>query len=299
MVQKLIDQQKKSIIFLGPPDGKSVVPPGKAKGKGKATTPTPNGIPDVVPDKYSEVCWEMPRAESGLKLIGEDACGVPWQYIFQDESRRSFAAFLQAAMHPEQCDLYFNTVKEGTEWLQPEGKNGPIPRKTAWMVREGCECTYRYGSIQVPPQVFPPWMVELMRVSMPLAGLHDVNLWPNSCNLNLYEDGGHAVGWHSDDESLFQGKFQDIRIISLSFGAKRRFELRLNWPDVGERALHTMPLGNGDMCTMEGMLQKHCQHRVPREANIQGPRINLTWRWNVKHAPRCPVSRQRGGCCGV
>jgi hypothetical protein len=25
------------------------------------------------------------------------------------------------------------------------------------------------------------------------------------CNLNLYVDGNHSVGWHADDESLFQG----------------------------------------------------------------------------------------------
>ena len=29
--------------------------------------------------------------------------------------------------------------------------------------------------------------------------------WPDSCNLNLYESGDHSVGWHSDDEFLFQG----------------------------------------------------------------------------------------------
>ena len=27
--------------------------------------------------------------------------------------------------------------------------------------------------------------------------------WPDSCNLNLYTDGGMSVGWHADDEALF------------------------------------------------------------------------------------------------
>merc|ERR1711874_543420 len=112
---------------------------------------------------------------------------------------------------------------------------------------------------------------------MPSCGILDKKDWPNSCNLNLYEDGAMSVGWHSDDERLFQGKFRDILIVSLSLGVKRRFELRLNWPEEGEKPLRGMLLGSGDIMTMEGMTQKHFQHRVPKEDDIEGPRINLTW----------------------
>lgn len=28
-----------------------------------------------------------------------------------------------------------------------------------------------------------------------------VGMRPDSCNVNLYEDGSHAVGWHTDDEA--------------------------------------------------------------------------------------------------
>merc|ERR1711879_1035414 len=134
----------------------------------------------------------------------------------------------------------------------------------------------------------PPWMVSLMEAVMPYCGITDQESWPSSCNLNLYEDGGASVGWHADDESLFQGKFQDITIISLSLGVKRKFELRMNWPDTGEKAVRRMLLGNGDLMTMEGMVQKHYQHRVPKEEGVEGSRINLTWRWTLKHRPSCP-----------
>jgi len=161
------------------------------------------------------------------------------------------------------------------------------------MVADGCACSYKYGSVEVGPATYPPWMLELLGRTMPICGIFNMHEWPNSCNLNLYEDGGMSVGWHSDDERLFQGKFQDIRIISLSFGEKRKFELRANWPAPGEPVVHQMRLGEGDLCTMEGMVQKHFQHRVPKEANVRGPRINLTWRWTVKHTPQCPASRRR------
>lgn len=34
----------------------------------------------------------------------------------------------------------------GAEWIQPTGPNGPIPRKTAWMVYFDCTCTYRIST---------------------------------------------------------------------------------------------------------------------------------------------------------
>mmetsp|Transcript_19731 Transcript_19731/g.63705 ORF Transcript_19731/g.63705 Transcript_19731/m.63705 type:complete len:128 (+) Transcript_19731:143-526(+) len=126
-----------------------------------------------------------------------------------------------------------------------------------------------------------------------MCGLTDQKDWPDACNMNLYEDGGMSVGWHSDDERLFQGKFTDVMIISLSFGISRRFELRLNWPESGEKAVCKVMLGNGDMLSMEGMCQKHMMHRVPKEDNKTGPRINLTWRWVLKHNAGCPTGRKR------
>lgn len=259
---------------------------GAGLGKGIGEGPPP-------PEKFSEELWERPRQMFGLKLVGEMAPQAPWQYPLCDESRRSFAAWLKSPFPKEQTAQFFATIRDGTEWQQPEGPQGPIPRKTAWMVSNGCACTYRYGSIEVPPQQFPEWMIQLMNMVMPNCGLYDRSQWPNSCNLNLYEDGAMSVGWHSDDERLFQGKFQDIRIVSLSLGCTRRFEMRPNWPAPGERPVSQLSLGDGDLCTMEGMFQKHFQHRVPKESYASSPRINLTWRWNIKHYPQCPASRRR------
>lgn len=246
------------------------------------------------PEKFSERLWERPREQLQLATVGELAPqGVSWVYPLKDESRRSFAAFLRNPFTAAQCHDFFHRAKDGTSWDQPQGPNGPIPRKTAWMVARGCACTYRYGQIEVQPQEFPTWMLSLMRLVMPLCGFVEAASWPNSCNLNLYEDGAMSVGWHADDERLFQGKLRDIRILSLSLGASRRFELRANWPEAGEKPVHVLTLADGDLCTMEGMLQKHYQHRVPREGPVLSPRINLTWRWVVAHGPVCPAKRFR------
>merc|ERR1711920_1155639 len=131
-----------------------------------------------------------------------------------------------------------------------------------------------------------------MTEAMGFCGLKSKDDWPDCCNMNLYEHGGDSVGWHADDESLFQGKFQDILIISLSFGLTRKFHLRYNWPNENEQhEPFEIDLKTGDIMTMEGMTQKHMQHRVPKEEDISGPRINLTWRWVLKHTPKCPKAR--------
>lgn len=251
------------------------------------------GRRDEAPDAFSDQHWEQPREQTGLSTVLEDAAHLPWQYALKDESRRSFAAFLKCPFTSKQTRSLFQTIRDATEWLQPIGPNGPIPRKTAWMVSGGCRCVYRYGRIEVPPTPYPQWMVDLMWEVMPRCGINDFASMPNACNLNLYEDGGHGVGWHTDDESLFNGKFQDMRIISLSLGAARKFEMRLNWPDCGEKKFRSVVLADGDLATMEGMFQKHLQHRVPREENVHGARINLTWRWNVRHQACCPACRRR------
>lgn len=235
---------------------------------------------------------EASRESVALALVGEMSASAKWKYVLSDDARRSFAAHRKNPFTKEQCREFFEAIYGGTMWKQPDSSLGPLPRKTAWMVVGGCSCIYKYGSVEVQPAVYPPWMVYLMQSAMPRCGFPDPATWPNSCNLNLYEDGAMSVGWHSDDERLFQGTFQDACIISLSLGAKRKFELRANIPAKGDQILQ-MSLADGDLCTMEGMTQKHYQHRVPKESDVKGPRINLTWRWLVKHTPLCPAARRR------
>lgn len=267
----------------------------KGKGKGKKTNFSDPWESQNPPDKIGDN-WEELREDTGLKLIKDLAPKTArWVYPVMDESRRCFAGSLPCPFTDKQCKVWFEKVKNGTNWLQLQGTNGPMPRKTAWLVKQGCTCDYRYGSTVTPPEVYPPYMVELLRAAMPLCGLQQSG-WPDACNLNLYDDGNHSVGWHSDDEKLFQGKFQDIRIISLSFGQQRTFEVRTNWPEEREQRTRVkkIPIKSGDLMTMEGMFQKHYQHRVPKE-NIRHcqARINLTWRWVLKHDPSCPQSRGR------
>lgn len=245
--------------------------------------------PGEPPPKWGDT-WEEPRSSNGLKLIHEVAPkDLKWKVVLSDESRRSFASFMPSPVPTAQLGNFFKTIYGNTEWEQPEGPQGLLPRKTVWMVKRGCKCPYRYGGVTIHPQEFPEWMTELLRTYMPYCGKTE-DEWPDSCNVNLYEDGSHAVGWHTDDETLFQSLHQDVAIVSLSLGQPRKFDIRKNWPEDGEKVQDRLHLGNGALATMEGMLQKHYMHRIAREDESLGPRINLTWRWIKKHAQVCPKS---------
>jgi len=227
---------------------------------------------------------EASREKAGLVLLGQLApMGAAWTYPLANEHLRCFAGYYPRAIGIVESARLFDIVKCGVDWLQPKGKWGPLPLRTAWMTKAPCSCTYGYGGAEVLPKPFPSWMTKVMAACMPLCGLSAPDEWPDSCNLNLYMDGGHSVGWHADNESLFQGRARDCCIISLSLGQTRTFELRTRGGGV-----HKLHLANGDLCSMEGLTQKHYQHCVPKEG-ASCERINLTWRWVVDHAVDCAV----------
>ncbi|CAE7857513.1 Dhx36, partial [Symbiodinium necroappetens] len=87
--------------------------------------------------------------------------------------RRCFVGFLPRTLGKEVCASFFEKALQGAEWIQPAGPNGPIPRKTAWMVFFECDCAYRYDRIEVKPQQYPQWMCTLMHWVMPCCGINE------------------------------------------------------------------------------------------------------------------------------
>lgn len=126
--------------------------------------------------------------------------------------------------------------------------------------------------------------------------------WPNSANLNLYRDGWQGVGWHADDELLFKGKDSDCPVVSISLGAAREFWIALKDGTAGDPprrsgvpvsdSIVELDLEDGDVLTMEGRLQRHCLHFVPKcnpREPLRDERINITFRWVREHRYRCPL----------
>jgi hypothetical protein len=99
--------------------------------------------------------------------------------------------------------------------------------------------------------------------------------------VHIYESGEDYIGYHTDSEAL------KTTIVSVSFGATRKFRLRKIRDTKGWK--HEYALKSGDVFVMWGPRRKGglgCQqvykHSVPRELRVTEPRINLTFRqWDA------------------
>ena len=229
--------------------------------------------------------------EQNDHVMTEEIIANPWAYemldgrwrsILANKGHKSVVRHLTLAFPSLNADYWYYLVKDSVEWIQPKN----MPRKAAWLTAEDCSCVYGYGGHATPGAPFPEWLPHIMQEVMPLCEV-DGETWPNSSNLNLYNDKDNSVSWHADNEDMFAGATECIRIISLSLGAPRTFLLKGNRHYHGPTSQVEVVLFHGDLLIMDGLVQKHFVHAVPKEDAQtwphEGRRINLTWRWIKKH----------------
>eukprot|EP01083_Nonionella_stella_P302344 1042063_1 len=226
-----------------------------------------------------------------------------WSTIINDNARRSYAGFKRNPFSASELDEWWKlfTTSAEIKWNRPIG----LPRKCAWLVSSECQCCYRYSNTLWAPNAFPEWFKAITSRVLEETGLH-FEFAPNSCNVNWYKDGNDSVGWHSDDEALFDSSRQDTLIISLSLGQHRRFEVKLKDDDKESDLsdeIKDIVLYSGDLMTMEGLFQKHYLHRVPKQYDIANckARINCTWRWiknHYKNRDQCNATQSGAGRVG-
>lgn len=154
------------------------------------------------------------------------------------------------------------------EWEQRRmrfgGREVLQPRLTAWWGDAGA--SYVYSGIRNEPQPWPDWML-MLRDQLE----HWTGVCFNSCLGNLYRDGRDSVVLHADDEPELG---PEPTIASLSLGASRKFQLRN-----ASAAPIDLMLDDGDLLVMSGPMQREWRHAVPKMVRVDGPRVNLTFRW--------------------
>eukprot|EP00928_Gymnodinium_smaydae_P078713 TRINITY_DN62804_c0_g1_i1.p1 TRINITY_DN62804_c0_g1~~TRINITY_DN62804_c0_g1_i1.p1 ORF type:complete len:627 (+),score=53.63 TRINITY_DN62804_c0_g1_i1:41-1921(+) len=244
---------------------------------------------------------EPSRDMTLLELLKDRSdSGGAWDPYVSNDHLRSWAYIRRSDPRIRDDDL--QTLIDRVEWTSlTAGKDNNVTRKTAWLVRDGCRCQYKYGKELVDPISFPQWMLDMIQRWLQCFNFTAEDL-PNCVNLNLYENDGQAVGWHADDEPLFQGKRRDARIISVSLGAARRFRIGMREPprlrggkmrrrpQPETHTVSSVDLCHGDICTMEGLFQKHYVHQIKRGKSLEPePRVNATFRWIVHHECGCPL----------
>lgn len=144
------------------------------------------------------------------------------------------------------------------------GKSFPQPRLVAWFGDKGSE--YSYSGLKMNVRSWTPEILALRQIVESYSGTIF-----NSVLVNLYRDGNDKVSWHRDNEPELG---PSPTIASLSLGAARRFKFRhLQSGETAEVALES-----GSLIIMSGLSQACWEHEVPRQASIDKPRINLTFR---------------------
>ena len=188
-----------------------------------------------------------------------------WQLDLPNANLR----YYQNLFSEEVANGYFNTFFEQIPWQQDDvkvfGKVYAQPRLTS--LHSNSLNTYTYSGLTLRPQPMTDELLELLE-QIQKVSQHDFNC----VLLNLYRDGTDSNGWHADNEKEL-GKHPQIA--SFSFGATRFFHFK-HRKIKSER--YKIELQHGSLLLMEGAMQEHWLHQIPKTKKQLQPRINLTFR---------------------
>lgn len=167
----------------------------------------------------------------------------------------------------QQSRALLGNLMRGLDWqsgFEAYGRRFDIPRRQAWYADAGVH--YRYAENQLQSH---RWIEPLCSIKQQVESVTGAKF--NSVLVTCYRDGLDHVGWHADDER----ELGDAPLIaSLSLGASRKFHYRHKQAATsGSLALH-----DGELLLMQPDFQRDWQHCVPPQAEIDKPRLNLTFR---------------------
>ena len=243
--------------------------PGTGTRRNKGSVVTPSLHPEV-PDSLSVSPGPGKRIRESMgwtKVCGTAQSGI---WLLKGNAR--------ACMFPANLDhLRVGWKKQGSY-------------KTAWVTPgQVCLCSYKYGhGAAVRPQTNKAiWdgVIGLWgRVAPFLSPWCGKKELPTGVNLNHYDGSRSCVRWHSDNESLFGPRDSPKLIVSLSLGNPVEFKVRR----VSDSVTSSITLNHGDVLVMDGSAQSEYLHcTMP---GLQGPRVNLTYRWVAQHTASCPLA---------
>ena len=166
------------------------------------------------------------------------------------------------------ADRLLIALRDELAWEQREivmfGRRVLQPRLIAWAGSLG----YRYSGQTLEPRAPTPTTAALM------ARVVEHTQVPfNHVLINRYRDGSDSIGLHADDEPELG---PDPVVATLSLGATRRFVLKPRRARSGPS--RSVDVHHGSLLVMGGTCQRHYVHGVPREADVTGERISLTFR---------------------
>lgn len=139
-----------------------------------------------------------------------------------------------------------------------------VPRKEC--LYGDTNTSYKYANIEIKAKT---WNQSLLSLRSKIMEVFDYKF--NLVFGNLYNDGSHSIGWHSDEDSKMG---IDPAIASVYFGAVRKF----SFMEKEERGTENIWLEHGSLLIMKEGCQRTHLHSLPKTKKIVGQRINLTFR---------------------
>ncbi len=164
----------------------------------------------------------------------------------------------------------FHILKSETKWEQNDivifGKKNKIPRLNEWYG----PVNMNYSNINF---VSKPLTKTLNQIREKIE--KETSSYYNSVLMNLYRNGHDSMGWHSDDENIYNPK---APIASLSLGGSRWMKFKKKTKKgLGKRTLK-LRLDKGDLIIMKNPTQEILKHCIPKSLTDIDARINLTFR---------------------
>ena len=181
-------------------------------------------------------------------------------------------------LSPEEATNLFNLLRTNCGWERRKSSfKYAVPRDEAYYGDPGTN--YTYSRREYKPLAWIPELLSLRTLvegATPTAAYVNLSLprlGYNAVLCNLYRNGNDSVGLHADAEPEIGPV-----IASISLGAERLFRLKGQNGSVAfaERLPH------GSLFIMAGKTQKNFKHELPKEPNVDQPRINLTFR-RIEH----------------
>ncbi len=172
----------------------------------------------------------------------------------------------------DNANHYLTSLLSNIEWRHDEaiifGKHIVTKRKVAWYGERPFEYTYSNNT-----KTALPWTNELLLLKA-IVEKETAETF-NSCLLNLYNNGGEGMAWHSDGETDLK---KNGAIASLSFGAERKFCFKHK----KTKEVVSLILQHGSLLVMKNNTQTHWLHRLPPTKKTNQPRVNLTFRTMIE-----------------
>ena len=153
------------------------------------------------PKTSSDKPQPPPTGGSSISIFGtlEDfvATGTT---IIKDDLRSSYVNKIPSKIPSNVSSIWFLELLTKLPWERPINENSgfPLNRQTVWMSK--CTCPYGYGGVSMKPVPFNSTVSDITHyvfeqvLQLPL---------PDAVNINLYDGGLQMVGWHSDNEPIF------------------------------------------------------------------------------------------------